>query len=1067
MKKILSLLLSILMVMTVLPSFSVSAYADGGGLGASSTTREGYTYSISVRTTDDADGWNAAYFRIAKSEDDYNQFREWDIKDDIDNSGEIFYTEYTSSIFYDKLVLYVDFGGGVTWRNWSGAVTVKINDVNVWSANVSASSSAGSSSNTRFDTIVDKPQPSSFDVYLSKNESGEKDRNLKFVQSKDDAKGEINGNLYWEIIDDYNAFWKAPNDSPVSVESNNVVASVQEELSKAYKLAVKSNNGYDHTGTITLTAGSLSKDYDMDFVFWHSIDVESAEHGTVTVSEEKAYAGDTVTLTTQPQDGYALKSVIVTDEDGNEVAVTGNKFTMPNSDIKVTAAFEPTTYIAKFVSDGKTVAEIPYTVETAEIEEPAVPEKPGYTGAWSAYTLAIGGVVVEAKYEKEFHDFRVTASSPATCTEEGYDTYTCTICGESYNVTTTPATGHVYKVTSSTAATCTAEGYDTYTCEVCGATYNKTTTPALGHAFTVKIDTVAATCTEEGYEVYQCERCDATYERVTTPATGHVYKVTASTPATCTTEGYDTYTCTICGDSYHASTTPATGHVYNVTDSTPATCTAEGYDTYTCEICGATYNKTTTPVAAHLFSTREFKDATCTEPGYTVYECLNCGTAYRGDFISAKDHHFAADVVAPTCAEEGYTYYTCEVCGETRKNADGSLYQTNIKKPVAHVLNTVSTVAPTCGEDGKKVSECINCGYVQEEVIPATGDHWYTAFMVTEPTCAETGVMAYMCANCDALYYEELPVTGDHNYDGTMVIEDADNYRINPSQTCTVCGQQEALVLNGWCKHPEIGRWMFLENNAKRRGWLHIPEPFDQWYYLDNDGYMVTGLYEVDGKKYYFDEYGVMQTGWYHDEENDAWYYADEETGAMVTGWNVIDERTYYFGEDAVMLTGWQKVKGKWYYLSPEDGSMQTGWQKVDGKWYYLDPDNGDMKTSWQQIDGKWYYLKASGEMATGWLKQGSTWYYLNVSGAMATGWKAVDGKWYYFDATTGAMKTGWQKINKSWYYLSTSGAMVTGWRYIDGAWYYFNNSGSMRTASLTENGKVYRFAASGKCLNP
>ena len=45
-----------------------------------------------------------------------------------------------------------------------------------------------------------------------------------------------------------------------------------------------------------------------------------------------------------------------------------------------------------------TVAEIPYTVNTQSITAPAVPAKAGYEGKWEDYTLAIGGITVNAKY---------------------------------------------------------------------------------------------------------------------------------------------------------------------------------------------------------------------------------------------------------------------------------------------------------------------------------------------------------------------------------------------------------------------------------------------------------------------------------------------------------------------------------------------------------------------------------------------------------------------------------------------------------------------------------------------
>ena len=58
-----------------------------------------------------------------------------------------------------------------------------------------------------------------------------------------------------------------------------------------------------------------------------------------------------------------------------------------------------------------------------------------------------------------------------------------------------------------------------------------------------------------------------------------------------------------------------------------------------------------------------------------------------------------------------------------------------------------------------------------------------------------------------------------------------------------------------------------------------------------------------------------------------------------MSGWILTDGKWYYLGEDGVMLTGWQKIKDIWYYLNA-DGSMAVGWVMAEpGKWYYMNPD--------------------------------------------------------------------------------------------------------------------------------
>lgn len=79
----------------------------------------------------------------------------------------------------------------------------------------------------------------------------------------------------------------------------------------------------------------------------HAIDVpEDTEHGTVTVSPEKAKSGQTVTITAKPDEGYQVGKVTVIKSNGDTVKVTdkGNgvyTFTMPNSKVSVDVTFAP------------------------------------------------------------------------------------------------------------------------------------------------------------------------------------------------------------------------------------------------------------------------------------------------------------------------------------------------------------------------------------------------------------------------------------------------------------------------------------------------------------------------------------------------------------------------------------------------------------------------------------------------------------------------------------------------------------------------------------------------------
>ena len=134
--------------------------------------------------------------------------------------------------------------------------------------------------------------------------------------------------------------------------------------------------------------------------------------------------------------------------------------------------------------------------------------------------------------------------------------------------------------------------------------------------------------------------------------------------------------------------------------------------------------------------------------------------------------------------------------------------------------------------------------------------------------------------------------------------------------------------------------------------------------------------------------------GWVKTEM--GWMY--KENGKLVTGWKQIDGKWYYFESTGVMQTGWKQVSGKWYYLHT-DGAMRTDWKQIGGKWYYFHTD-GAMRTDWKQIDGKWYYFHTDGAMRTGWKQIGDKWYYFHEDGHMAKSEKiqGEDGKVYVVD---------------------------------------------------------------------
>ena len=137
-----------------------------------------------------------------------------------------------------------------------------------------------------------------------------------------------------------------------------------------------------------------------------------------------------------------------------------------------------------------------------------------------------------------------------------------------------------------TPPTCTEEGYTTHTCTICGDRYTDEPTAALGHDFGAWRTVQEASCEEAGREVRTCTRCATEESREIAP-TGHRYESEVTLP-TCTEKGYTTYTCTVCGNHYRDKEVAALGHDFELISSREPTATEEGYKTYACTRCQET-----------------------------------------------------------------------------------------------------------------------------------------------------------------------------------------------------------------------------------------------------------------------------------------------------------------------------------------------------------------------------------------------------------------------------------------------------------------------------------------------
>lgn len=188
--------------------------------------------------------------------------------------------------------------------------------------------------------------------------------------------------------------------------------------------------GYIDGNTITLK-GNLTEDI---YIAYYEKDGELVNIGELTLTEEPI----TYTITWKNDDGSVLKTDTV--EEGVIPVYTGSTPTKVSDEqynytfkewsptiVAATAdaiytatynqtAIEVETYTVTFVADDTTVATVTYEKGATSVEEPTVPEKAGYTGAWEPYTLNDTNITVNAVYTA----IEVEPSYTNLLTEAGY-----------------------------------------------------------------------------------------------------------------------------------------------------------------------------------------------------------------------------------------------------------------------------------------------------------------------------------------------------------------------------------------------------------------------------------------------------------------------------------------------------------------------------------------------------------------------------------------------------------------------------------------------------------------------
>ncbi len=407
----------------------------------------------------------------------------------------------------------------------------------------------------------------------------------------------------------------------------------------------------------------------------------------------------------------------------------------------------------------------------------------------------------------------------------------------------------------------------------------------------------------------------------------------------------------------------------------------------------------------------------------------------------AIDDHADTDETEPTSLvgwvdEGGARYYVGED-GETLTGLAkiaGALYYFDADGRMCTGWQTLSGRVYCFGDDGKAAA-----GWAQNE-----GKNYYL------------GLAGYA-------------LTGLQKIDSLRYYFDKDGVRQSGLFTLggrvyAFAGENDAAV-SGWYPQKPAASAANADTNLAKIKATAEEQPGAAVYYFGPDGYALTGLQELDGGRYGFDEAtGAQLYGWQR-LSGRLYYFAPGSGAAEGDAWRQHTSGSVYLGKDGAALTGLQQLGDELYSFSGQ-GFRQGGWVKSGGVWYCFDgKDNSALRSAWVERAGGRSYLDADGKALVGAHMLpapdggAKALYLFDADGLLLTGWqKDAEGRLYLLD-DEGRAQYGWQKKGAdTYYYIGDGGYALTGLATIEGKVYGFSAAGVRLSGVCAVDGRVYGF---------
>ena len=152
-------------------------------------------------------------------------------------------------------------------------------------------------------------------------------------------------------------------------------------------------------------------------------------------------------------------------------------------------------------------------------------------------------------------------------------------------------------------------------------------------------------------------------------------------------------------------------------------------------------------------------------------------TLYAVWSLIPHTHSYTQSVTASTCTAQGYTTYSCS-CGDS--------YKSNYKAALGHSYGAWNTTKqPTESATGRKERVCSACGNKETENLPMLGHTHSHSQTTTAPTCTAQGYTSYTCSCGDGYKSDYTAALGHGGGTATCTAQ----------ATCTRCNAKYGSLL--------------------------------------------------------------------------------------------------------------------------------------------------------------------------------------------------------------------------------------------------------------------------------